>query len=233
MKHSSLFEAAGLAAAIALFAGCSSTTGLFLNRDIQENEIELARGCPTNGECGRRDMHTASVMGMAATRRGIVIRKAGDVSVSQDGARRQAPTIMFCSEPPPDAVQSVQAAIELTAARKDVAEGTLKDSYQALATTLAARTPLSETYRSAVYALCQLHMNGAVTDHEVYSLMREITLRTIAALTTAAGKEPYPDHHTAAPAPLGSSGSEDLEAPSGDHSGGEPPKPKPDPVTTD
>jgi hypothetical protein len=157
----------------ALFlSSCASTVGTYFNRDIQENRIKFKPG------------HSASYMGVTAARRGVIAR---ETSASEKSSGM--PNIVFCSEPPPDAAQSISAAFTAAIEKNQVGKASFADAYQTTMSNLAARTPLSETYRTAVFSICQLHLNGVLTNEETNSLFKEVTISTINALALAAGKE--------------------------------------------
>lgn len=158
-----------------LLPGCASVFTTYFNREIQENVIDPLK----EQEAG------ASVMGMTATRRGIVVR-----ATSQKERDAGLPNMMFCAEPPPDVAQSIATALELKLSRKDLGEAAISDSYKTMIENISTRTPLSETYRTAVYSICQLHLNGAITKEEARVAFTEVTNAVIQGLVAAAGKEP-------------------------------------------
>jgi hypothetical protein len=162
--------------AILLTGGCASLNQYF-NRDTLENRVPL-----DVGDTGPRDRHQMSVMSFTATRRAIVVNGGGPRSQGD-----AAGTIYACAEPPPDAVASVlsQDAYTATASRAGAKDGdpqmaaTIASQYQVLAQKLAERTPLLEAYRSSLFALCQLYINGALTPDEVRDLFREINANVL------------------------------------------------------
>lgn len=156
-------------------SGCASVFSTYFNREIQENEIDPMKKSGTQ----------ASVMGMTATRRGIVVR-----STSPEERAQGRPYMLFCAEPPPDVAQSIASALELKLARTDVGEASISDTYKTMIENISTRTPLSETYRTAVYSICQLHLNGAISNAEAHELFKQVTTDVIHGLTAAAGKEP-------------------------------------------
>lgn len=79
----------------------------------------------------------------------------------------------FCSEPPPDATQSIASA--LTAALSGSAAGTkakpevsveFAKSLETTAKTLFQRSQGVQLFRDGLYNLCQAHLNGAITGSE-------------------------------------------------------------------
>jgi hypothetical protein len=57
----------------------------------------------------------------------------------------------------------------------------ISDSLTQVAVSLATRTELVEVYRAALYSLCQLHMNGAMTSTDAAKVFQEITSAAIRA----------------------------------------------------
>ncbi len=170
----------------ALLAGGCASLNQYFNRDTLENRVPLDVGIE-----GPRDRHQMSVMSFTATRRAIVVNGGGPRSQGQ-----AAGTIYACAEPPPDAVASVlsQDAFTATASRAGAKDGdpqaaaTIASQYQQIAQKLAERTPLLEAYRSSLYALCQLYINGALSPDEVRDLFREINANVLTRMDAG----PYP-----------------------------------------
>jgi hypothetical protein len=146
-----------------LMCGCASTTGM-LNREIQENPLMV--GDAKSGSI------QASVLGMSENRRGILIR---------DNRRPPdtPPSIYFCAEPPPDVAMSSRAGFAAGIAVAEKGNAKVVDQYSRIAMQLANRTSLLDIYRTAVFTLCQLHMNGAIRHESAEGLFREITLEVI------------------------------------------------------
>lgn len=158
--------------------GCSGTTA-FLNREIQENEIEV--GAESNGAVIK-----ASVMGMSENRRGILIRqnKQGIDPAALAQGQAVKPEILFCAEPPPDVAVSSKAGFAAGLAVANKGKADVNDSYARQAMQLANRTSLLDIYRTAVFSLCQLHMNGAITDKDASTMFQRITLAALAKAPT-------------------------------------------------
>jgi hypothetical protein len=148
-----------------LLGGCGSVTGL-LNREIQENEITVGDPARTGGAL------QASVLGMSENRRGILIR---DNRRLADGT----PSLYFCAEPPPDVAMSTRAGLAAGASLAGRGEGRFSDEYTRVAMALSNRTSLLDIYRTSVFSLCQMHMNGAISHEAAESLFRDITLEVI------------------------------------------------------
>jgi hypothetical protein len=55
----------------------------------------------------------------------------------------------------------------------------LKSLQAATQAFLANRTEIVELYRSAMFSLCQFHMNGAIEQEEMGALFRVITLKSL------------------------------------------------------
>jgi hypothetical protein len=153
--------------------GCSGTTA-FLNREIQENEIEV--GAESNGAVIK-----ASVMGMSENRRGILIRqnKQGIDPAALAQGQTVKPEILFCAEPPPDVAVSSKAGFAAGLAVANKGKADVTDSYARQAMQLANRTSLLDIYRTAVFSLCQLHMNGAISDVDTAKMFSDITLKAL------------------------------------------------------
>jgi hypothetical protein len=191
MAHAhGLFRSLILAVAVLLLSGCSAWNG-WVNRDIQENQIELVRqggGIDERKDAEALNSHAASVLGMTATRRGVMIRvnKPNEALSAADYAN---PHVVFCAEPPPDAMQSFQAGFSGSIDRKDLGIAKVADAYSTAARSIAARTPVSDTYRTAVYSICQLFINGALSREEARDLFLKISLKALDTLVATAGKE--------------------------------------------
>lgn len=154
--------------------GCSGTTA-FLNREIQENEIEVG------AQDSKGAVIKASVMGMSENRRGILIRqnKQGIDPAALAQGQAVKPEILFCAEPPPDVAVSSKAGFAAGLAVANKGQADVTDNYARQAMQLANRTSLLDIYRTAVFSLCQLHMNGAISDVDTAKMFSDITLKAL------------------------------------------------------
>ncbi len=136
---------------LVLLSGCASTLGTFFNRPVVEDGVDKA----------------VSTISLSADRRTVIV-------VTEPGENRAK----FCAEPPPDAATGLRSQLEAAIQGKSQsgldASGELADSFQTDVTIIAARTASLDVFRTGVYALCQLHLNGAVTDAEVKHLFTEL-----------------------------------------------------------
>lgn len=155
--------------------GCGGITSTYLNREIQENEVEVGKKISSTATV------TASVMGMSENRRGILIRQNNqkiDPAILAQG-QTVKPEILFCAEPPPDVAVSSQAGFQAGLAIANKGDANASDNYDRQAMQLANRTSLLDIYRTAVFSLCQLHMNGAITGSEAATMFNDITLMAL------------------------------------------------------
>lgn len=140
-----------LVLAATLVSACASTVGAFFNRPVVEDSVKDA----------------VSTVSLAADRRTVV--------VVTEGTNRTK----FCAEPPPDTATGLKteldAALEAKAKKAD-AEGklTLKDKLETTVTVIAERTAPLDAFRTGVYALCQYHLNGAISKEDVKPLFEKL-----------------------------------------------------------
>lgn len=136
---------------VLLLSGCASSLGTFFNRPVVEDGVNKA----------------VSTISLSADRRTVIV-------VTEPGQNRAK----FCAEPPPDAATGLRSQLEAAIQGKSPsgldASGKLADSFQTDVTIIAARTASLDVFRTGVYALCQLHLNGAVTNAEVKQLFTEL-----------------------------------------------------------
>ncbi|NMF87230.1 hypothetical protein [Aromatoleum petrolei] len=155
-----------LASMLAL-SGCASTIGTFFNRPVVEDGVDKA----------------VSTISLSADRRTVIV-------VTEPGANRAK----FCAEPPPDAAVGLKAQLEAALKGKSQtgvdAEGQLAESFQSDVTVIAERTASLDVFRTGVYALCQLHLNGAVTGPEVKVLFEGLLKAYADADLKRAEKDP-------------------------------------------
>ena len=155
-------------ATMGLLSGCASQLSAFYNRSVVKDNV---------GD-------SVATVSLSADRRTVL--------VGMNGENRGR----FCAEPPPDSATglkseldaSLKANAKLERANADVGvDGTIKDKSETSVVVLAERTPALDAFRTGVYALCQFHLNGAVSDDQVNTLF----IRLIEAYETTAGrKEP-------------------------------------------
>jgi hypothetical protein len=136
--------------AVVLFAsGCASTTGTFFNRPVVEDSVKNA----------------ISTVSLAADRRTVV--------VVTEGPNRTR----FCAEPPPDTASGLKTELESSLkGNKAGAEidAKLNDQFGTTVTVIAERTAKLDAFRTGVYALCQYHLNGAISREDVKPLFERL-----------------------------------------------------------
>jgi hypothetical protein len=144
-----------VAIAAALLSGCASQLSAFYNRSVVKDNV---------GD-------SVATVSLSADRRTVL--------VGMNGENRGR----FCAEPPPDSATGLKTDLEssLKASGKSdrlkleaSAEGGLKDKTETTVVLLAERTPALDAFRTGVYALCQFHLNGAVTDAQVGTLFTRL-----------------------------------------------------------
>ena len=142
-------------AALALLSGCASTLDTFYNRPVVEDNVDKA----------------VSTVSLSADRRTVV--------VVTDGVNRTK----FCAEPPPDSARNVttelKASIDAEAKSQKVqAEAKVKaelgDKLTTNVVVLSERTAALDAYRTGLFALCQLHLNGAIEAKDVKSVLDKL-----------------------------------------------------------
>jgi hypothetical protein len=150
-----MLKAAAIVASVLVLCGCASTIGGLVNRPVAENSVGGA----------------VSTVSLAADRRTVV--------VVTDGANRTK----FCAEPPPDTATGLKADLDATLdakakseRAKAEAEGKLsiKDKFETTVNVIAERTAPLDAFRTGVYALCQLHLNGAISKEDVKPLFEKL-----------------------------------------------------------
>jgi hypothetical protein len=163
-----VFKLIGILALASILGGCASTVGGILNRPVAENSIGGA----------------ASTVSLAADRRTVI--------VVTDGVNKSK----FCAEPPPDTATSLKTDLDTTLkgeAKSDQAQASgkaelsAKDKFETSVKVIAQRTVALDAFRTGVYALCQLHLNGALTDKDVKALFEKL-LDVFAAAQTEQAK---------------------------------------------
>jgi hypothetical protein len=128
----------------ALVSGCASTAGTFFNRPVVEDSVDGA----------------VSTISLSADRRTVV--------VVTEGPNRTK----FCAEPPPDTATGLKseldASLKAKAAKAQLeADLGLKDKFETTVVVVAERTAPLDAFRTGVYALCQLHLNGGMNAEDV------------------------------------------------------------------
>lgn len=138
-------------APLVLLAGCASTVSAFFHRPVVEDSIK----------------DVASTVSLAADRRTVIVSTQGK------GIGK------FCAEPPPDTATGLKTELEASLKAKldkikaDV-EGGLKDKVETTVVVLAERTASLDAFRTGVYALCQYHLNGAITDAQLAPMFERL-----------------------------------------------------------
>lgn len=145
-----------------LSTGCASTTAAFFNRPVVEDSVK----------------GVISTVSLAADRRTVVV-----VTEGPNGSR-------FCAEPPPDTATGLTTELEAKLEAKAKSEkvqaeiegkGEVKDKAVTSVTVIAERTASLDAFRTGIYALCQLHLNGAISQSDVKPLFEKLlsTFQTI------------------------------------------------------
>ena len=144
-----------LVALATLVSGCASTVGAFFNRPVVEDSVSGA----------------VSTVSLAADRRTVV--------VVTEGSNRTK----FCAEPPPDTATGLKTELDASLkakAKSDKAkaeaegEVSIKDKFETTVTVIAERTAPLDAFRTGVYALCQYHLNGAISKEDVKPLFEKL-----------------------------------------------------------
>ncbi|WP_141213182.1 hypothetical protein [Janthinobacterium sp. PC23-8] len=133
-----------------LLCGCASTTGTFFNRPVVEDSLDKRPG----------------VLSLSADRRTVLFVDPPSAGV---------PGVKFCAEPPPDTANGIAAALNGSIESTGKGKIAVDDKFTTTVTVLAARTASLDAYRTGVYALCQYHLNGAVSSAEVSALFKHLT----------------------------------------------------------
>jgi len=140
-----------LLGSVLMLTGCASTIGSFFNRPVVEDSVDKA----------------VSTISLSADRRTVIV-------VTEPGSNRAK----FCAEPPPDAAvglkTQLEAALKAKAESGVEAEGSIADTLETDVTVIAERTASLDVFRTGVYVLCQLHLNGAVKGEEVAPLFNAL-----------------------------------------------------------
>lgn len=134
-----------------LLCACTSTTGTFFNRPVVEDSLDKRPG----------------VLSLSADRRTVVF--------VDNPPLPGMPNVKFCAEPPPDTANGIATA--LTGSIESTGKGkvAVDDKFTSTVTVLADRTASLDAYRTGVYALCQYHLNGAISGADVSALFRHLT----------------------------------------------------------
>ncbi len=138
-----------------LLSGCASQLTAFYNRSVVKDNIG----------------GSVATVSLSADRRTVLVGLNGD----NQGR--------FCAEPPPDSATGLKTdlAASLKASGKSdklrteaAAESRVDDKTETTVVVLAERTPALDAFRTGVYALCQFHLNGAVSDAQVEVLFSRL-----------------------------------------------------------
>ncbi len=135
--------------------GCASQLTAFYNRSVVKDNVGSS----------------VATVSLSADRRTVLVGLNGE----NQGR--------FCAEPPPDSATGLKTdlAASLKANARSgklnaeaTAEGNVNDRVESSVVLLAERTPALDAFRTGVYALCQFHLNGAVSDAEVSALFTRL-----------------------------------------------------------
>jgi hypothetical protein len=150
-------------------SGCASQLTAFYNRSVVKDNVGSS----------------VATVSLSADRRTVLVGLNGE----NQGR--------FCAEPPPDSATGLKTdlASSLKAGAKSgrldaeaSAEFQGRDRAETSVVLLAERTPALDAFRTGVYALCQFHLNGAVSDAQV----AELFTRLIQAYEATAGRNAAP-----------------------------------------
>jgi hypothetical protein len=169
-----------LAVALPL-AGCAAFNA-YVNRDATENKVHLQ---DDNAYQARREgRHDYSVIAFTANRRAISITNNSPA----EGAEGK---LLFCAEPPPDAISALLASdsanFGVTSADSQEVKGQVASTFQTAAKSIAARNPLVEVYRTSVYSICQLYIDGVLTKDQAAKAFYDVTKAVVVKMD---GKAP-------------------------------------------
>ncbi len=145
----------------AFLSGCASSIKAFKDRSVIEDDLDGSVG----------------TLAVTASRRMALV-------ILEEGPNRGK----FCAEPPPDVSENITTSLEAALKAKlanlpaDI-DASLKDSLKVEATVLAERTVILDVYRTGTYALCQYHLNGAVSDSELKDSFNSLTEQVIKSLS--------------------------------------------------
>ena len=134
-----------------LLSACSSTAGTFFSRPVVEDSVDKRPG----------------VLSLSADRRTVLFVDSPPAA--------GMPGVKFCAEPPPDTANGIAAALNSSIEATGKGKIAVDDKFTTTVTVLASRTASLDAYRTGVYALCQYHLNGAVSSTEVSDLFRHLT----------------------------------------------------------
>lgn len=156
-------------------------------------EIILAVLCIAMSGCASM-MRTFNDDPVRATNIGVKDRAAVS-TISLDSSRRNVVVGLdggnfgkFCAEPPPDTASTIESLLKLTGkvdggAGSQIAKADIgiDDTYKNTAVVLVARTELLDIYRTGTFSLCQLHLNGAISQQKAEELFEKMTVSVISA----------------------------------------------------
>lgn len=135
--------------------GCASSIEAFYNRPVVEDST---RGVTTT-------------VSMSADRRTVIVVTEGD-NIGK-----------FCAEAPPDAAKEISTELsskleaEVKQQKADLeakGKGELKDKLDTKVVVLSERTAELDAFRAGLYALCQYHLNGAMSADQVDENFKEL-----------------------------------------------------------
>lgn len=124
-----------------IIQGCASSFEVFYNRPVVEDTID----------------DVAATVSLSADRRTVIVVTQGD-NVGK-----------FCAEAPPDTAKEIStelsASLEVET-QAQVSAG-IDDKLDTKVIELGERTAKLDAFRTGLYALCQFHLNGAMTNEQV------------------------------------------------------------------
>lgn len=135
--------------------GCATSIEAFHNRPVVEDTLE----------------GVATTVSLSADRRTVVVVTKG-------------PNLgKFCAEAPPDTAKEISTDLsasleaEVKSQKADLeakGKGHLKNQLNTKVVLLSERTANLDAFRAGLYALCQFHLNGAMTQDQVNANFKEL-----------------------------------------------------------
>ena len=133
---------------IPIVQGCASTMEVFYNRPVAENTVD----------------DVVATVSLSADRRTVIV-----VTQGEDVGK-------FCAEAPPDTAKeiSTELSASIEAGGQETVSSGVEDNLSTRVIELGERTAKLDAYRTGLYALCQFHLNGAMTNEQVNENFKEL-----------------------------------------------------------
>lgn len=119
--------------------------------------------------------HVVTMVSLDSTRRSVIVAMSGEDNKAGK----------FCAEPPPDVAQEITSKFLANLSSEAEAlpfDAQVQDNFDTTAIILVQRTALMDVYRTGTYALCQFHLNEAITGSDLKELFLKLTTATIDGL---------------------------------------------------